>query len=129
MKKLLALALISISTTAQADIFNCVFTEPFFNIQYSTTTNEIVRFEYDYDKNQMANTVTKNVSFQIKDAGKFQLLAADKTPIMNLNLNYKGSDGMSDRDYPYSAELLTEGSTMWGGCDSNFLKATEISSK
>ena len=127
MKNLLVAALLSTSVTAQADIFNCVFTEPFFNIQYSTTTNELVRFEYDFDQDKMVSKTTKNVSFQIKGPAKFQLLAADKTPIMNLDLNSKGSDGMSDRTYPYDAELLTEGSSMWGGCDSNFLKATDES--
>lgn len=127
MKSLLAAALLATSVTAQADIINCSFTEPFFSLQYSTNTSELARTEYDYDTDKMVTKKTKNVSFQIKGPGKFQLLAADKTPIMNLDLNSKGSDGMSDRTYPYDAELLTEGNSMWGGCESNFLKATEDS--
>jgi uncharacterized membrane protein len=124
MKNLLISALLTTSVTAQADIINCSFTEPFFSLQYSTTTNELARTEYDFDKDKMVTKTTKNVSFQIKGPAKFQLLAVDKTPIMNLELNFKGSDGMSDRVYPYDAELLTDGNSMWGGCDSNFLKAT-----
>lgn len=125
MKNLLVAALLSTSVTAQADIINCSFTEPFFSLQYSTTTNELARTEYDFDKDKMVTTKVKNISFQIKGPAKFQLLAADKTPIMNLDLNFKGSDGMSDFTYPYDAELLSEGNSMWGGCESNFLKATE----
>ncbi len=124
MKNLLVAVLLSTSVTAQADIINCSFTEPFFSLQYSTTTNELARTEYDYDKDKLVTTTVKNISFQIKGPAKFQLLAADKTPLMNLELNFKGSDGMSDRVFPYDAELLTEGSNMWGGCESNFLKAT-----
>lgn len=127
MKNLLVAALLATSATAQADIINCSFTEPFFSLQYSTNTSELARSEYDYDTDKMVTTKTKNVSFQIKGPGKFELLAANKTVLMKLDLNNNGSDGMSDRTYPYDAELLTEGNSMWGGCESNFLKATEDS--
>ena len=116
MKNILLFAFLSAATTVHADIINCSFTEPFFGLQYSTTTNELVRTEYDFDKDKMVSKTTKNVSFQIKGPGKFVLLSADKKEVLKLDLNFKGSDGMSDRNYPYDAELIIDGAnSMWGG--------------
>lgn len=120
LQSILLLAALTFTTTANADIFKCSFTEPFINIQYSTTTNEMTTAQFNGEGEDV--TVQKNVSFQIKGSNLFELLSADKKVLMKLNLNFKGSDGMSDTVFPYDAELMREGDSLWGGCSSNFLK-------
>jgi hypothetical protein len=63
----------------------------------------------------------KNVSFQIMNAGHFELWGSDRQPLQRLNLSYKGSDGMSDREYPYAVEWISRG--LRGGCTSLHLPA------
>lgn len=71
--------------------------------------------------------VIKGVSFQIKSAGVYELVKNKKT-LQTLTLNHKGSDGMSDKNYPYEVkdhdlEMMANGG--YGGCSSNYLKATD----
>ena len=105
---------------SQADIIKCHFTEPFISTQYSTTTNELV---FDSADSDFGLVTEKNVSFQIKGSALFELVSKDGKVLMKLTLNHKGSDGMSDVVYPYDAEYLRDGHSLFGGCSSNFLKA------
>jgi len=113
-KFLLALA-ITVSGLAQADIIKCQFTEPFM-----TTTYSMVRQTLTITDN-MNNTaaIIRNVSFQIKAAGEFELWNASKILIQRLNLNHQGSDGMSDLVFPYAVYWKSQ--DLHGGCTSNFL--------
>jgi uncharacterized membrane protein len=63
--------------------------------------------------------VIKNVSFQIKGPGKFELVGKDGKVLQELTLNQNGSDGMSEIVYPYEAKA----GPLFGGCSSNYLKA------
>ena len=122
MKSILAAAITAFTIHAQADIIVCHFTEPFFSLRYSTTTGELLRSMFD--GNAEVISVTKNVSFQITGPNRFELLSEDKKVLLKLDLNFKGSDGMSDTEYPYDAQYpYDETSSHWGGCESNFLKA------
>jgi hypothetical protein len=83
-----------------------------------------------FDGEGTVTTVVKNVSFQIKGPGEFELVAKDGTVLQKLTLNNKGSDGMSDRVFPYEVEdkgMAGMANSGWGGCSSNFLKATDDS--
>ena len=68
--------------------------------------------------------IQNNVSFQIKGAGQFELLSADKEVLQVLSLTGAGSDGMSDRVYPYEVQDIQMGLQSAnggvGGCTSNF---------
>jgi len=119
MRKFLLSLAIAAPTLAQADVIKCQFTEPFI-----TTTYSMVQQKLTWVDNVDNTTKTiKNVSFQIKGPGEFELLDANKNVIQTINLNFKGSDGMSDRVYPYDVQWNSK--SLYGGCESNFLKATQ----
>lgn len=110
-------ALLVIAANAHADIIKCSFTEPFITVTYSTNTSELTTSSFAGEGEDVS--VEKAVSFQIKGPGKFELVSAKGETRMKLDLNFAGSDGMSDFDYPYHAELTTSG--FIGGCSSNHL--------
>jgi hypothetical protein len=114
---------------AQADIINCYFTEPFISSEYSMVQQTLTYTDaFGSDDGQASTSVTKNVSFQIKAAGVFELVDKDGKVLQTLKLNDQGSDGMSDLIYPYEAQdrgVHKSANGGYGGCESNFLKATD----
>lgn len=122
MKIISVIAFSLLSQISHADIIKCTFTEPFWSLEYSTTTNDLKVTKAGEGVNGADLVeVTKAVSFQIKEAGKFELWDKSKKVILTLDLNWKGSNGKSDDIYPYDARLV-EGN-LYGGCTSNFLKS------
>lgn len=122
-KVILTSALVLASFSAQADIIKCVFTEPFINSSYSMTQSTLTYTGTEASQNK----VIKNVSFQIRSAGVFQLVSKEGKVLQTLVLNRKGSDGMSNVVYPYSvkdSEMKSGANSGIGGCTSNKLKAT-----
>jgi len=122
MKKLIisSVTLLSLNA-AHADIIKCVFTEPFVNTTYSMTQSTLTS---DNESEQKVQTI-KNVSFQIKSAGVFELVSKDGKVLQTLILNNQGSDGMSDNIFPYEVQdstLATGANSGIGGCYSNSLK-------
>ncbi len=128
MKKLILTAALFTNVSAHADIIKCTFTEPFLDSTYSMTQQTLT-----YDTSFMTGedntkTVLKNVSFQIKGAGKFELVAKNGKVLQKLNLSFNGSNGMSDGIYPYEVEDKSDvfggANGGIGGCVSNYLKIT-----
>ena len=112
--------LLLVSANSSADIIKCDFTEPFYTITYSMAQQSLTIEGYSVPKE-----VIKRVSFQIKGPGDFELLDKNNKLLMKLELNYQGSDGMSDFIYPYKATYLPlrdANNYGIGGCTSNFLK-------
>ena len=120
---MLLLILSFYSSSANADILRCSFTEPFWDFTYSTTTNEMaLTMSGEGPDGSDLVEVKKNVSFQIKSAGEFELWAADKTVIAKLKLNWKGTNGMSDHVFPFEVQYYgSKFPKLIGGCSSNFL--------
>lgn len=114
---------LSVTSAARADIITCVFTEPYITSTYSMTQSTLTYENFDGS----GKSVIKNVSFQIKSAGVFELIDKSGKVLQTLNLNGEGSDGASDRNYPYEVNDYTmdnSASSGNGGCTSNQLKAT-----
>ncbi len=117
MRRILAILVCAFPTWAKADIITCRFTEPFVTTVYSATQSTLtVRYETGKRRD-----VLRNVSFQIMQAGRFELWGPDRRPLQRLHLSFKGSDGMSDREYPYSVEWVSK--RLQGGCTSLHLQA------
>jgi uncharacterized membrane protein len=117
------IALTLIASSASADIIKCVFTEPFANTTYSMAQQSLT-----LQRPSQRTQVQRNVSFQIRGPARFDIVASDGKVLQQLRLNYTGSDGMSDRVYPYSVTYLpmrngANGGV--GGCYSNYLKPTQ----
>lgn len=124
-QKILTTVLLSLTAlSAKADIIKCHFTEPFITTTYSMTQSTLT-ITNDPEGEE---TTMKNVSFQIKSAGIFELVSSDGKVLQELIINNEGSDGMSDAIYPYDVKDYTWGgqhnSPLRGGCSSNFLKGT-----
>lgn len=120
----LSLLALTFTVSAQADIIKCYFTEPFIATSYSMTQSTLT----ETDLVTKAKSVTKNVSFQIKGAGLFELVSKEGKVLQTLNLNNNGSDGMSDLTYPYDATynaFKIGDFELIGGCTSNYLHAKE----
>jgi len=123
MKTLLIVSFSLLASVSSADVIKCTFTEPFIDTTYSMTQSTLT-----YKNIDGKTTVLKNVSFQIKDAGEFVLLSKDRKVLQELNLDHKGSNGMSDTVYPYSVKDNSPVMTAnggYGGCVSNYLKSRE----
>jgi len=120
MKKLILNSMILMASTGHADVIKCVFTEPFINTTYSMTQSTLT-----YQDSENKIKILKNVSFQIKSAGVFELTSKDGKVLQTLTLNNEGSDGMSDAVYPYEVQdssQLSSANRGIGGCTSNQLK-------
>lgn len=115
-------ALLMSSALAQADVITCVFTEPFAHSSYDLASGTLTYFGGRAGEQARRDIV--GVEFMIKGAGSFELIeVASGKVIQKLELNNAGSDGMSDRVFPYSAEDtsgLVDGA---GGCESVSLPA------
>ncbi len=112
---ILALVVLN-SGLALAEDIQCHFTEPFAVTTYSSA-NHSLTVELAGEKTK----IITNVSLQSeKTAKKFKLISADGIVLQNLELNYAGSDGMSDRIYPYAVEdfeiLAQTNPAFFGGC-------------
>lgn len=97
--------------SAQADVIKCTFTEPFISLEYSMTQSSLKISGAD-----ISTYTIKNVSFQIFGPGSFELWDKNKNAVVILQMDFNGSDGMSDYTYPYSASY----DGVQGGCTSNF---------
>jgi uncharacterized membrane protein len=117
MTKLFTASLL-LAAVSQADIIKCNFTEPFVNTTYSMTQSTLT-----YKNSEGKTRIEKNVSFQIKGPGVFELISKNGLLLQKIELNHQGSDGMSDRLYPYAAKDNTKMTHQGhGGCVSNHLK-------
>lgn len=122
MKKLALTFVLLLASITHADIIKCGFTEPFVTSTYSMNQSTLTYLDSENKK-----MVIKNVSFQIKAAGVFELVKDGKV-LQALLLNNQGSDGMSDMVYPYDVEDFSQERLPYksrGGCSSNFLKSKD----
>lgn len=123
MNKTIFSTILLIATISNADIIKCTFTEPFINTTYSTSKSELT-----YEGIEFKKYTVKNVSFQIKSAGVFELVSKDGKVLQTLTLNNQGSNGMSDTIYPFevkdNSSIMTANNGI-GGCSSNQLKSIE----
>ncbi len=125
MKKTIATSLVILSMNiAHADVIKCVFTEPFIDTTYSMTQSTLTYKDFENKPR-----VVKNVSFQIKSAGVFELVSKGGKVLQTLTLNNNGSDGMSDNIYPFEVKdnspIMTANNGI-GGCSSNSLKVKQV---
>jgi hypothetical protein len=109
-------------SVAGADVIKCYFTEPFATYVYSTTESTLTVSDLSAEP---TDSTLRNISLQIIGAGALEFWNAQNTAVLRLTIDGKGSDGMSDRIYPYSAVRLPGGQQ--GGCTSNHLAAKEPS--
>jgi hypothetical protein len=114
---LASLALVGAMTSAslsRSEIIKCTYTEPFITTIYNSDTHEVTI------SNNALKTVTKlaNVSRRTIKPKVFELRNAKKTIVQTMELNHRGSDGMTDTVYPYDSQW----NKLHGGCTSSRLR-------
>lgn len=118
MKKILFLfALTSLSYhLALAENIKCIFTEPLVTTEY-----QVAQSKLSFVGDAKNSKLIEGVSRQVLSPTKFQLVDQTGRILQILSLTQNGSDGMSDRVYPYEAEdfSIQNGLSLFGGCFSN----------
>lgn len=122
-----------ISSFASADTITCVFTEPFFSAVYDSEKQNVLILN-GFEENSEPGLIP-GVKLLILGPGQFQVLNRANDVILDLNLNFKGNNGMSDTIYPFDATFTLPGATDGedliykgphrGGCFSSLLKSQE----
>ncbi len=123
----LALATTLAKTSAEAAApkttsINCVFTEPFFSLDFDLKKREVSLTEPDW-KHDAGKTVTKVIAKGIRVrtdmsdpfVPSYTVLTSTGKVFAVLTLDVQGSDGMSDVISPFSIKYAK----MFGGCSSN----------
>ena len=100
---------------AKADIIKCSFTEPFITTSYDTALRRMT-VTYDVQKRRR---VFDSVSMREMRPRAFEFRSADGRVLQRVERTCRGSDGMSDRVYPYSAQWVPQ--DLHGGCTSTSL--------
>lgn len=101
-----------VSTVANADIIACSFTEPFIRTSYDTSSKRMT-VTYDVEKRRR---VFDRVSMHETAPKAFEFRNANGQVLQRAKRSCRGSDGMSDRVYPYEAEWVSQ--KLYGGCTS-----------
>ena len=125
-----ALLTLLIATSANAtktQELECFFTEPFLTLTIDLEGKSVTQTEPDWD-NDASQTKTTTIATGIKitvDSSdpflpKYTVKKASGEMIVELVLNMKGSDAMSEITYPFDAKYaLPDYDNLWGGCTSD----------
>lgn len=115
----MALATCLAVTAAHAGTLECHFTEPFFTVTFDSATGKVVLLSADETDpatgDPVPRTIAKGATLTAHPAQGWQELVLEGAgqTILTLKLTGRGSDGMSDRVYPFEA--------LYGGRDGGCL--------
>jgi uncharacterized membrane protein len=117
-KPLLLLTVLLLPSIAKADLIECQFTEPFKTTSYNTSLRTMTVVDSVTKRRQIFDQISMR---EIKSR-VFEFRNVQGRLLQTANRNCGGSDGMSDRVYPYDAQLLLDRRKPYGGCTSSRLK-------
>lgn len=113
MKSILSLiCLLSVSFAAQAKVFQCVGTEPFWGAQIDTQ-KQVTKLSSPGDSSSVIRT---KITQAAGTGGYFAFAAQGKYVTLAVTSNESCSDGMSDERYTHSVLILGYGKTPLFGC-------------
>ncbi|AGH94414.1 hypothetical protein [Pseudobdellovibrio exovorus] len=113
-----------VGNTADFQSLKCIFTEPFAVTTYNFQQQSLLTETPSLGR-KPRQRLSSAISFQIRNTGAFSLVDADGRVLQELILNGKGSDGMSDRLYPYKVTRYWSQIQQVGGCFSDKIPAIE----
>jgi uncharacterized membrane protein len=108
--------LFGLTSGGQAGTVTCIFTEPFITTIYNTD-RQILSLTYGVGRRPER---LRNISLKVTRPGVLELRNTKRELILRLERSFRGSDGMSDRVYPYEAHWITK--KLYGGCTSKNLR-------
>jgi len=102
---------------AAAKVITCSFTEPFIRTFYDPAKRTLTLV---YDAEKKRREVVTGIRSRTASPKVIELRNEKQDVIQRLELNNQGSDGMSDKTYPYEGRW-TPGNPdlpeeLWGGC-------------
>lgn len=105
------------AAAAPTSLVTCSFTEPFVRTVYDAHRRTLTA-TFDVAKRAV---VQRNMTTRVVSPTVFEVLSENQQVIQHLELSHHGSDGMSDRTYPYEAQWTphddTLPDTLVGGCE------------
>jgi hypothetical protein len=120
---------------AEGQQLSCFFTEPFYDLDVDLVSGKIVRTDFDWEdldpNSDYIKTVLAETSrVKLSSTGKaLKILVSDslsKKKILEGQLDFSGSNGMSDHKYPvHIIHHSKNRDPMWGGCEIGGLAAYE----
>lgn len=93
-----------LAAPAAAEDFRCTFTEPSLTTVYRSATRTLTVFDPVIDYPKVRRTVYRHVFVTKRGRAKFEFRTRRGVLLHTLTLDHKGSDGMSDTIFPYSAD-------------------------
>jgi uncharacterized membrane protein len=117
LQRLLLVGALMSPSAARADIITCAYTEPFIRTLYDTSLKTMT-VVHDVEKRR---EILDQVSMREIRPGVFEFRSARGGTVQVIERNCRGSDGMSERAYPYEAQWIAQ--KLYGGCASNRLKS------
>ncbi len=122
---LLVLTLFTLSSLAQAEVFECTFSNPSLSVKYDSKTEQLV-----LKKSLIGDPdITDNVSIHLLGSNIVVLKNDKGSQMAKLTFNNNGSDGVSKILYPFEIELKSlenEENQGLGGCTSSLIKSVKI---
>ncbi|MBT9288972.1 hypothetical protein [Prosthecodimorpha staleyi] len=100
---------------AEAGAIRCLFTEPSAVMVWRPAARTLAIEDPVTDYPKVRRDVVRGVTAQRRPAGRIDLVAPDGRVLLRLRRDGRGSDGMSDRRYPYSA-VMPRAQNRDGGC-------------
>lgn len=117
-KPAILLAVLLLPSIAKGDIIQCQFTEPFIRTSYNTSSKRMTVV----DDVRKRREIFDQISMREIRPRLFEFRNANGQVLQTAERNCRGSDGMSDRVYPYDARFLGDERKPHGGCTSTRLK-------
>ena len=115
LRYLMLLGGLLLSDAVKADVIKCSFTEPFMTTSYDTSRKRMT-VSYDVEKRR---TILDRVSMRETKPKVFEFRNSSGQVLQRVERSCRGSDGMSDRVYPYEAQWIAQ--KLYGGCTSTGL--------
>jgi len=101
------------SSASEARIIKCVYSEPLMAVEYNTATRALRIFRGTATKpDQMMR-----MRVRLFDRSRLEVFNAKLGVEQRLTLDHRGSDGASDKVYPYSSIWNESGVDVHGGCE------------
>lgn len=131
MKNIFFIATLLVASSALATGINesvvCSFTEPFISYTFNPSTNSVVLTNMGEETTTYENATIKKVAdvvlyegYEVNYSyGTWQMQDSMGNALVTFALDFSGSDGMSDQQYPFTGvtgEGTSVGFTLVGGC-------------
>ena len=109
-------------TCASAGVLTCTFTEPFFTIDFDTSTGIVMLTSPDEDRHADRPIAPKIIhegakltrDEPVEQVASATLRSASGEVLLILSMSGKGSDGMSDRTYAQTVRAVVDGVELRG---------------